>query len=169
MTDARGFARAGLPDDGRAAERGRALEAFEALPVPSQETEEWRYTDLSKLDLEGFAPFAAGHRAETLDDVDERILEAVGNVGDRSGLLIQHNSETAISHLDPALDAQGVVFMSIDAALRDTPNLVEGRLHALIPADRTKLTALQAAFRTGGTFVLVPRGVQVDIPLQSLT
>ncbi|HYH28153.1 MAG TPA: Fe-S cluster assembly protein SufD [Actinomycetota bacterium] len=158
-----------LPEDARLDERRVALEAFQALPVPSQETEEWRYTDLSTLDLDGFAPFAAGHGAETLDQVDGRILEAVGEVGDRSGLLIQHNSETAIAHLDPALAERGVVFTSIDAALRDAPDLVEGRLHTLIPPDRTKLTALQAAFRTGGTFVMVPRGVQVEVPLQAMT
>ena len=159
----------GLPDDAQRDERLRAFEAFQALPVPSQETEEWRYTDLSKLDLDGFAPFAAGQRAETLDDVDERILEAVGDVGDRSGLLIQHNSETALAHLDPALAERGVLLSSIDAALQNSPDLLEPRLHALIPADRTKFTALHAAFRTGGTFVLIPRGVQVEVPLQSFT
>lgn len=158
-----------LPDDALIASRKAALTAFEALPVPSQETEEWRYTDLSKLDLEGLAPFATGHRAETLDQVQEGILEAVGEVGDRSGLLIQHNSETAIAHLDPSLAERGVVFSSIDRALKDSPELVEPRLHALIPPDRTKFTALHAAFRTGGTFVLIPRGVRVEVPLQSLT
>lgn len=152
-----------------AAGRRRALEAFRALPVPSQETEEWRYTDLSGLDLDAFAPFAPGKKAANLDEVDERILEAAGEIGERSGLLIQHNSETAMAHLDPDLEKLGVRFLSIDAALRDHPELLEGRLHTLIPPDRTKFTALQAAFRTGGTYVLVPRGVEVEMPLQSLT
>ena len=164
----RGLTREAIPVD-QPDLRSRAYEAFEALPVPSQETEEWRYTDLSKLDLGSFSPFAAGHKAETLDEVDERILDAVGEVGERAGLLIQHNSETSIAHLDPALSEQGVVFTSIDSALRENPSLVEPRLHALIPPDRTKFTALQAAFRTGGTFVLVPSGVQVEFPLQALT
>jgi Fe-S cluster assembly protein SufD len=168
LTD-RGFTLAGLPADGLADLRGRALQSFEALPVPSQETEEWRYTDLSTLDLDAFAPFSPGKPASSLDEVDERILEAAGEIGDRSGLLIQHNSETSIVHLDPELERRGVRFLSIDAALRDDPALLEERLHTLIPPERTKFTALHAAFRTGGTFVLVPAGVDVELPLQSLT
>ena len=49
------------------------------------------------------------------------------------------------------------------------PSLVEGRLHGAVPFDRTKFTALHAAFRTGGTFVHVPRGAKVELPLQTLT
>ncbi len=168
------FSEASLPrieaePDGLSQLRRGALEAFETLPVPSQETEEWRYTDLSTFDLGAFAPFASGRAAANLDEVDQRILEAAGEIGERSGLLIQHNSETAISHLDPQLEKRGVRFSSIDSALGASPELLEGRLHTLIPPDRTKFTALQAAFRTGGTLVHVPRGVDVELPLQTLT
>src|SRR5205085_12019510 len=71
--------------------RAQALEEFLALPVPSQETEEWRYTDLKDFDF-GFTPWASGGRAGNLDDVPEEILEAAGTVGDRAGLQIQRNS-----------------------------------------------------------------------------
>jgi Fe-S cluster assembly protein SufD len=149
--------------------RRRALEAFRALPVPSQETEEWRYTDLSGLEFEAFTPFAPGRAAANLDDVDDGVLAAVGEVGDRDGLLIQHNSENATSHLAPELERRGVRFTGIDDALRDDPELVEARLHRLVEPERTKLTALHAAFRTGGAFVYVPRGMHVELPLQSVT
>jgi Fe-S cluster assembly protein SufD len=149
--------------------RRRALEAFRALPVPSQETEEWRYTDLSGLDFERFVPFAAGRKAANLDDLDEGVLAAVGEVGERAGLLIQHDSETATCHLHPDVARRGVLFEGLDDALRDRGDVVEGRLHGLVRADRTKLTALHAAFRTGGSFVLVPRGVEVELPLQAIT
>lgn len=149
--------------------RRRALEAFAALPVPSQETEEWRYTDLSTLELGGFLPHAPGRSAENLDDLDESLLEAAGEIGDRAGLLIQHNSDTATVHLDPSLAERGVIFTAIDRALAEHPELLEDRLHALVPADRTKFTALHAAFRTGGAFLYVPRGVTVELPLQVLT
>jgi Fe-S cluster assembly protein SufD len=149
--------------------RRRAVEAFRALPVPSQETEEWRYTDLSGLEFERFVPFSAGRRGANLDDLDEGVLAAVGEVGERAGLLIQHNSETATSHLHPDVARRGVLFEGLDDALRDRGDVVEGRLHGLVPADRTKLTALHAAFRTGGSFVLVPRGVEVELPLQAIT
>jgi Fe-S cluster assembly protein SufD len=150
-------------------QRKRALEAFRTLPVPSQETEEWRYTDLSDLNIDSFAPFTPGRKASNLDDVDPDVLAAVGEVGERAGLLLQHNSETATAHLDPEMGGRGVLFQGIDDALRDHPDLVEGRLHGLIPPDRTKLTALHAAFRTGGSFVRVPRGVQVEVPIQAVT
>jgi Fe-S cluster assembly protein SufD len=157
-----------LPNDQRDG-RERSLEAFESLPVPSQETEEWRYTDLSSLDLAGFAPFAPGTRSDNLDGLDERLLAAVGDVGERAGLLIQHNSETATAHLDPSLASEGVLFQGIDVAIEEHPELVEGRLHGLVEPERTKLTALHAAYRTGGTFLLIPRGLQVELPIQSLT
>jgi Fe-S cluster assembly protein SufD len=158
-----------LPEgaQGTAAQRRQALELFQAMPVPSQETEEWRYTDLSDFEL-GFEPYSEGRTATNLDQVPEELLGAAGPVGDRAGLLIQHNSTTTIAHLDPAID-RGVHFESIDSALRDHPELVEPYLHELVPADRTKFTALHAAFRTGGTFVLVPDDTRVDLPIQALT
>jgi Fe-S cluster assembly protein SufD len=149
--------------------RREALAAFEALPVPSQETEEWRYTDLSELDLPAFEPFAAGRAGQTLDDLDDGLLDAAGDVGDRGGLVIQHNSETATGHLAPELAERGVLFMGLDEALARHGDLLEKRLHALVPPDRTKFAALHAAFRSGGTFLYVPRGVTLELPLQSLT
>jgi len=166
-----GFDRAALPPSNGflTEQREQAFEEFVTLPVPAQETEEWRYTDLSGLDLGAFAPFAAGGaRSTTLDDVPGEILSAAGDVGDRSGFLVQRNSETVIAHLDPAVD-DGVHFESIDDAIADHPELVEGRLHSLVPTVRTKFTALHGAFRTGGSFVYVPDGVRVALPIQALT
>jgi Fe-S cluster assembly protein SufD len=168
-----------LPDGAAstASQRRRALEVFRSTPMPSQETEEWRYTDVSDFDLD-FATFTPGRTATTLDDVPEEILGAAGAVGERAGLLIQHNSVTTIAHLDPAIrganereSEQGskVHFESIDAALRDHPEIVEPYLHRLVPPERTTFTALHAAFRTGGTFVLVPDDTRIELPVQSLT
>ena len=148
--------------------RKQAFTEYLALPIPSQETEEWRYTDLSELDL-GFAPFAAGVRAENLDGIDERILQATGRVGERAGLQIQHNSQVAVTHLDPALAAKGVIFADLDHAVEEHPELVEPHLHALVPTSRSKFTALHGAFRTGGAFLYVPAGVVVEMPIQTLT
>ena len=55
--------------------RKQAFEEFSALPIPSQETEEWRYTDLSDFALD-FAPYTPGGRAQNLDDVPAEILPA---------------------------------------------------------------------------------------------
>ena len=149
--------------------RRDAYRSYEAMPLPSAETEEWRYTDVSELDLATFSLNGEEPLAKTLDDVPADLQEAMGDVGDRAGLAVQHNSTLTLAHLEPDLDKAGVHFESIDAALRDHPELVQGRLHAAVPFDRTKFTALHAAFRTGGTFVHVPKGVKVELPLQTFT
>jgi Fe-S cluster assembly protein SufD len=149
--------------------RQEAYQRYELMPLPSPETEEWRYTDVSDLDLASFSLEGEEPQATTLDDIPAGLQEAMGDVGDRAGLAVQHNSTLTLAHLEPELDRAGVHFESIDAALRDHPQLVEGRLHAAVPFDRTKFTALHAAFRTGGTFVHVPKGVKVELPLQTFT
>jgi len=121
--------------------RRRAFDEFEALPVPSPETEEWRYTDLRRFDLSTFVP---------VDGVD-----------------------AASRDMDPEaraeLDRQGVVFEGIDEALRTHPELIRPHLHRNVPTARSRFTALHGAFRTGGTFVHVPDGVRVEVPLQAVT
>ena len=150
--------------------RERALEAYAALPMPSAETEEWRYTDLSGLDLGAFdrAP-DGGDEAGSLEALPSELQEAARATPDRAGLIVQRNSATVAELLDPRLAERGVVFSSVDAALAQHPGLLEGRLHAAVGFDRTKLTALHAAMRTGGVFLYVPPGVAVEHPLQSLT
>ena len=148
--------------------RRQAFADFEALPIPSHETEEWRYTDLSELELT-FAPYTAGGRTENLDGVPGEVLEAAGDIGERAGLQIQHDSDVMVTHLDPGLVAKGVVFCDLDAAAASHPELVERYLHDLVPSKRTRFTAMHAAFRTGGTFLYVPRDTKVDLPLQTLT
>jgi Fe-S cluster assembly protein SufD len=158
------------------AQRRRSLELFRSMPVPSQETEEWRYTDLSDFELD-FLPHTEGRSATSLDDVPADLLAIAGDPSERAALLIQHNSTTTIAHLDPTIRSASeeaepnatVHFESIDAALADHPELVEPYLHALVPADRTKFTALHAAFRTGGTFVSVPDDTRIELPIQALT
>ena len=143
--------------------RKQAFEEFHALPVPSQSTEEWRYTDLSAFEL-SFDPYTPGGRAQNLDEVPEAILAAAGAVGERAGLQIQHNSDVMLTRLDPALAAKGVIFADLDAAAATHPDLVEASLHRLVPTARTKFTALHGAFRTGGTFLYVPRDTAIDLP-----
>jgi Fe-S cluster assembly protein SufD len=166
----RALARVSVSDGGGADSlRELAFERFEAMPLPSPETEEWRYTDVSDLLLETFSLDGVEPVAATLDQVAPGVQEALGTLGERAGLAIQHNSTVVTTHLDRAAAAAGVRLESIDTALRDHPGLVEGRLHGAVPFDRTKFTALHAAFRTGGTFVHVPKGAKVELPLQTLT
>ena len=143
----------------------QAFEQFEAMPMPSPGTEEWRYTDLREFDL-ALDPFVPEAKAATLDDVKPDLLAAAGDVGERAGLAVQHNSTVVISHLDADLARRGVAFASLDEA---APGQLQGRLHDAVPTSRTRFTALHGAFRTGGTFVHVPANVRVELPLQTLT
>jgi Fe-S cluster assembly protein SufD len=146
--------------------RKQAFQEFLALPIPSQETEEWRYTDLSDFDL-SFAPFTAGGGPESL--AGTQTLNETGVVGERAGLQIQRNSEVVSTRMAESLAEKGVIFCDLDRAAVEHPDLVEPHLHTLVPTSRTKFTALHAAFRTGGTFLYVPPAVTVEMPLQTLT
>jgi Fe-S cluster assembly protein SufD len=148
--------------------RKQAFDEFLALPMPSQETEEWRYTDLEGFDF-GLRPFAEGGHADNLDDVPDEILTAAGNVGERDGLQIQRNSEVVVTHLDPELKSKGIWFGDLDRAIAERPDVLERHLHGLVATERSKFTALHAAFRSGGTFLHVPRDVRVDLPIQTLS
>lgn len=139
--------------------RERAFEQFEALPMPSPETEEWRYTDLTGLALE-FSPHVPGHRDEA---------PASASTDGFAASMVQHNSSVVMTTSGQDLAAQGVVFCDLDEAAEKYPDLVEQHLHALVPTDRTRFTALHGAFRTGGTFLYVPADVSVTLPLQTLT
>lgn len=149
--------------------RSDAFAEFEAMPMPSPETEEWRYTDLRDFDLSVYSPYRGEPEADTLDDVEPEVVEAAGEVGERAGLAIQHNSTVVIAHLDRDTLSRGVLFESIDRALRDHGDLAQPHLYEAVPTLRTRFTALHGAFRTGGTFVHVPAGVTVELPLQTLT
>jgi Fe-S cluster assembly protein SufD len=146
--------------------RLRALREFEAMPIPSQETEEWRYTDLSDFALD-FVPFSPGGGPEAVNR--HGVLEAARVAGERAGLQIQRNSEVISTHLVAGLADQGVVFGDLDVAAAAHPDLVEPHLHSLVPTSRTKFLALHGAFRTAGTFLYVPDGLEIELPLQTLT
>jgi Fe-S cluster assembly protein SufD len=146
--------------------RLRALREFEAMPIPSQETEEWRYTDLSNFELD-FIPFSPGGGPDAV--YRRGVLEAAGVVGERAGLQIQRNSEVISTELLAGWSEAGVIFGDLDVAAATHPDLVETYLHSLVPTSRTKFLALHGAFRTAGTFLYVPDGVEIELPLQTVT
>ena len=101
-----GFTREALDDVARSDPpsirevRLQSFERFEATPLPSPETEEWRYTDLAGLDLSRFIPRQPEPQVRTLDEVPDAVLAAAGAPGERSALSIQHNSTSVIAHMD---------------------------------------------------------------------
>jgi Fe-S cluster assembly protein SufD len=138
--------------------RERAFTQFQALPVPSQETEEWRYTDLSDFALD-FEPHAPGHGTGAPTPERDGVAASI----------LQHNSSVVMTTSAQDLESHGVIFCDLDLAAEKYPDLVDPHLHSLVPTDRTKFTALHGAFRTGGTFLYVPADVAVEMPLQTVT
>ncbi len=147
--------------------RRESWELARRQPMPSPTEEEWRRLDLTGLDVWSYVPYIdPGYRARSPHDLPESLRGAVS--AEAAGTLVQHNSETVLSSLGEGLAAKGVILKGLDEAVRQHPDLVRRHLYSCIPADTSKFTALAAALRSGGTFVYVPPGVVVDLPLHSL-
>jgi Fe-S cluster assembly protein SufD len=149
--------------------RLQALEHFESLAWPDPKSEAWRYTELKGFDLGGFDPLPERHAAApTLDDVPDEVLAALGEVGERSGLGVQIDADVVHMTLDPELARKGVVFATVGATAAAYPDPVRDSLgHGGVSPSEEKFAALSHAFTSGGTYLYVPRGVEIALPLQS--
>lgn len=152
--------------------RQRRLEAwrvYEATPMPTLQDEDWRRTDISALALDELLPFAEAPCAQ-VDSVAglHQELRALLDVGQpEGGLLVQHDSQ--VVHLSLAEEAakQGVIFTSLEVAVREQPDLVKRYfMTRCLPPEHGKFAALHGALWSGGAFVYVPRGVEVALPLR---
>ncbi len=81
--------------------------------------------------------------------------------------LVVHNSEVVYHQIREDLEAQGVIFLDTDTGLREHPEIFKQYFGTVIPAGDNKFSALNTAVWSGGSFILVPPGVHVDIPLQA--
>ncbi|MGF2943602.1 SufD family Fe-S cluster assembly protein, partial [Mycobacterium sp. Lab-001] len=81
--------------------------------------------------------------------------------------LVVHNSEVVYHQIREDLEAQGVIFMDTDTGLRERPEIFQQYFGTVIPAGDNKFSALNTAVWSGGSFIYVPPGVHVDIPLQA--
>ncbi|WP_120313949.1 Fe-S cluster assembly protein SufB [Mycobacterium alsense] len=81
--------------------------------------------------------------------------------------LVVHNSEVVYHQIREDLEAQGVVFLDTDTALREHEDIFKQYFGTVIPAGDNKFSALNTAVWSGGSFIYVPPGVHVDIPLQA--
>ncbi len=87
-------------------------------------------------------------------------------VNERSGLIVQQNSSVLYSELSEELKQQGVILTDLDSAVRNYPELVQKYfMTEAIPVGTSKYTALHAAFWSGGFFLYVPRGVEIEAPI----
>ncbi|WP_197079901.1 Fe-S cluster assembly protein SufB [Mycobacterium haemophilum] len=81
--------------------------------------------------------------------------------------LVVHNSEVVYHQIREDLEAQGVIFLDTDTGLREHPEIFKQYFGTVIPAGDNKFSALNTAVWSGGSFIVVPPGVHVDIPLQA--
>ncbi len=145
--------------------RRQARDRFEELPLPTKKSEEWRYTDLSRLDPASFRPVAPRDE-EVSEALPESVVEVLERSRDRAGILVQRNGRVVHAELDPALAERGVIFAPIERAAREHPELLQRHLFAGQPAAwEEKLWTLHAAFLSGGYLLHIPDNVVVERPI----
>ncbi len=140
---------------------------YESLPLPDPTQEEWRRTDISGLRLDGLRALVDG-TGPVAAALPPRAAALAGGE-ERAGLLVQRDGRTVQHVLDEAAQRQGVLFLDLDQAVRQAPDLVREHFLSVIRPDELKFRALHAALRTGGTFLYVPPGVEVTLPLVTST
>jgi Fe-S cluster assembly protein SufB len=84
-----------------------------------------------------------------------------------AGVTAQYESEVVYHRNREDLEAQGVIFSDMDSAVREQPELIQKYFGTLIPPGDNKFSALNSAVWSGGSFIYVPPGVEVEMPLQA--
>jgi Fe-S cluster assembly protein SufB len=150
--------------------RLKALDHFLKRPIPT-----WG-PDLSGLDLDNIFYYVKPMEGQgkTWDDVPESIKKTFDRLGipeaERkflAGVGAQYESEMVYHSIQEHLEKQGVIFLSIEDGLRQHPDLFREYFGTVIPIEDNKFAALNSAVWSGGSFVYVPKGVKVDLPLQA--
>ncbi|HEV2905942.1 MAG TPA: Fe-S cluster assembly protein SufB, partial [Actinomycetota bacterium] len=150
--------------------RLKALKHFQNRPMP------WWGADLSDIDFENIYYFirSTEKQAQNWEDLPEDIRGTWDKLGIPEaekkylgGVSAQYESEVVYHKIKKELDEIGVIFTDMDSALRDYPDLVKEYFGTIIPPNDNKFAALNTAVWSGGSFIYVPPGVAVDIPLQA--
>jgi Fe-S cluster assembly protein SufB len=150
--------------------RLKALENFEGRPTPK-----WG-GDLDQIDFDDIHYFvrASDQNSRDWSEVPDDIKYTFDRLGipeaERkflSGVGAQYESEVVYHQVNEKLEAQGVIFTDMDTALREHEDLLREYFATIIPANDNKLAALNSAVWSGGSFVYVPAGVKVEMPLQA--
>jgi Fe-S cluster assembly protein SufD len=143
-------------------ERRAAFRSYTSTPFPTERDELWRYSQIERFALDGL---------DLVDEprdrsVPERIEMRVGD-SDAEGVLI-HKGSGVIRH-QANITEPGVVFTDLRTAVVEHEELVRQHLYGVVNATQTKYTALNSALWNNGTFVYVPRDVEVALPLGAFT
>lgn len=148
--------------------RERAFEQWSTTPMPTRREEEWRYTDLgSVLKLETLQIGEERRPVASVAELPAGLRGLIEAAGESSARLVQVDASVVYRELPAELADQGVIFTSLEHAVREHPELVERYLGAALADDSGKFAALNEALWTGGSFLYVPKDVRVEIPLRS--
>ncbi len=147
-----------------------AYKRFQRKPMP-----DWG-VDLSGMDFQNIFYFlrATEKKGRDWSEVPDDIKNTFERLGipeaerkHLAGVSAQYESEVVYHQMQDSLAKQGVIFSDMDSAVRDHPDLVRRYFATVIPPGDNKLAALNSATWSGGSFIYVPPGVEVEIPLQA--
>ncbi|MBC6450034.1 Fe-S cluster assembly protein SufB [Actinokineospora xionganensis] len=151
--------------------RLKGLRLFDRKPMPS-----WG-ADLSGIDFDNIKYFVRSteKQAQSWEDLPEDIKNTYDKLGIPeaekarlvSGVAAQYESEVVYHKINEELEKQGVIFLDTDTALKEHPELFAEYYGSVIPHGDNKFSALNGAVWSGGSFIYVPKGVHVEIPLQA--
>lgn len=150
--------------------RLKAYEIFLEKPTP-----DWG-GDLSGINYDDIYYYvrATDKVERSWDDVPDDIRRTFDRLGIPEaeqkflqGVSAQYDSESVYHNIRKDLEAKGVIFLDMDSALREHPEIVREYFGTVIPSADNKFAALNTAVWSGGSFIYVPKGVQVEMPLQA--
>jgi Fe-S cluster assembly protein SufB len=150
--------------------RLKAYEIFLKKPMPT-----WG-GDLSQINFDTITYYATptDKGARSWEEVPEEVKKTFDRLGipeaERkflAGVGAQYDSEVVYHSIREDLAKKGVIFLSMDEGLREYPDLVKEYFGTVIPPTDNKFAALNSAVWSGGSFIYVPKGVHVEIPLQA--
>jgi Fe-S cluster assembly protein SufB len=151
--------------------RLKALRLFDKKPMPN-----WG-SDLTGIDFDNIKYFVRSteKQATSWEDLPEDIRNTYDRLGIPeaekqrlvAGVAAQYESEVVYHQIREDLEEQGVIFLDTDTGLREHPEIFEQYFGSVIPTGDNKFASLNTAVWSGGSFVYVPPGVHVEIPLQA--
>ena len=150
--------------------RLKSLDRFERRPLPT-----WG-GELGGIDFDNIFYYIkpTEEQVSEWDDVPDSIKNTYEKLGipeaERkylAGVTAQYESEVVYHRNREDLEAQGVIFSDMDSAVREHPDLVRKYFGRVIPPNDNKFSALNSAVWSGGSFIYVPPGVSVELPLQA--
>ena len=151
--------------------RLKGLKLFERKPMPT-----WG-SDLSGIDFDNIKYFVRSteQQAGSWEDLPDDIKNTYDRLGIPeaekqrlvAGVAAQYESEVVYHAIREDLEAQGVLFLDTDTGLREHEDVFREYFASVIPVGDNKFAALNTAVWSGGSFIYVPKGVKVDIPLQA--